>query len=81
MQTQSILLSEAQFSLRSRVRVHLPQTVSEMLQDQSAVVLYLSLATSHGYINKAAGVEHSLVGAPLWALGLLSRLDLITDYY
>jgi hypothetical protein len=41
-----------------------------------SVGMYLALATGHGNVNEAAGVEDTLVGAALGLLLLLLGLDL-----
>lgn len=44
-----------------------------------SVGMYLALATGHGNVNEAAGVEDTLVGAALGLLLLLLGLDLYSD--
>ena len=41
--------------------------------------MYLALATGHGDVDEAAGVENTLVGAALGLLLLLLGLDLCAD--
>lgn len=41
--------------------------------------MYLALATGHGDVDEAAGVENALVGAALGLLLLLLGLDLCAD--
>lgn len=47
---------------------------------ENSVGMYLALATSHGNVHEAAGVQDALVGATLGVLLLLLGLDLCSKF-
>lgn len=47
---------------------------------ENSVGMYLALATGHGNVHEAAGVQNALVGATLGVLLLLLGLDLCSSF-